>query len=431
MSRLLFLGILIYFVAIAGLATLTGSVLALVIPLLIMIGASLIFGPETPNLDIQRELSTDRIDEHGEFSVTLTVTNRGAPLELVTIQDAPPTKLDLLDGDIELLTSLKRGETAVLNYTLRGKRGRYDFGEVVIKATDFLRVFRREVSLQAPGHVELFVYPNVHRLERIPIRPRQTKAYAGPIPARLGGSGIDFFGVRHYQPGDALRHVNWRANARHPDTFFTNEFEQERVADVGIILDARQRSNIEVGDASLFEFTIEATASLANAFLTDGNRVAMLRYGDFLDWTVPGYGKMQQDRILKSLARAQTGDSQVFDQLENLPARLFPAKSQVVLVSPLVTDDTKFLPRLRARGYSVMVISPDPVSFEIGLLERSELLDTAVRIAQVERELLLRKLRQSGIQVLNWDVSIPFDRAMGAQANLLRPYGQRNVGIIS
>ena len=38
----------------AGLATLTGPILALVIPFLVMIGASLVYGPETPQLEAAR-----------------------------------------------------------------------------------------------------------------------------------------------------------------------------------------------------------------------------------------------------------------------------------------------------------------------------------------------------------------------------------------
>ncbi|MCP4356553.1 MAG: DUF58 domain-containing protein [Chloroflexi bacterium] len=433
MNRLLFLGLLIYLIALMGLASLNGGILALTIPLLLFVGASLLYGPEQPDISISRQLSTDRAKENALVQVTVTVKNEGGRLELAHIKDAPPRKLALIEGETDLLTTLNPGQTVTLEYTLQGQRGRYEFGNVHIRTADYFRLFKRDFSLEADSEasmVDLFIYPEVYRIQRIPIRPRQTKAYAGPIPARIGGTGTDFFGVRHYQPGDSLRHINWRANARHAGTFFTNEYEQERVADVGIILDARQRSNIQLGDESLFEHTIQAAATLASSFLGDGNRVALLRYGDFLDWTVPGYGRIQQERILQSLARAQTGDSLVFDQLENLPARLFPAKSQLVLVSPMVMDDAPFLPRLLARGYSLLVVSPNPVSFEAGLLQKNELVDTAVRIARIERALLINKLRQAGIQVFDWDVRIPFDRALGANMAYMRPVVHSSISIV-
>ncbi|MFQ5400336.1 MAG: DUF58 domain-containing protein [Anaerolineae bacterium] len=430
-NRLLLLGILIYAIVVLGMAALNGAVLALAIPLLVFLGAGLLYGPETPQFHITRSLSTDRAEPSAPVSVTLSITNEGNRIDLAHIVDNPPRQLEVVEGHTELLTALDPGETVELTYTLRGQRGRYDFDEVKIRVMDFLGLLRRDVSVPVPGQFEFFVYPEVRRVDRIPIRPRVTKAYAGHIPSRVSGSGVDFFGVRHYQQGDSLRHINWRANARHQGTFYSNEFEQERVADVGIILDARQRTYVQIGDQSLFEHAIAAAATLADSFLTDGNRVALLRYGDLLDWTVPGYGKFQRERILQALARAQMGDSLIFDRLEHLPTRLFPPKSQIVMVSPLASDDADLLPRLRARGYQVLIISPNPIAFEKALLERNELTAMAERIATVERELLFRKLRQAGIQVFDWHVDIPLNQALAASMAQLRPLLDRNIGIVT
>jgi hypothetical protein len=43
----------------------------------------------------------------------------------------------------------------------------------------------------------------------------------------------------------------------------------------------------------------------------------------------------------------------------------------------------------------------------------------AARIVRLEREVMLRSLRRLGIQVVNWDVSLPFEQA--ARASLYRP----------
>ena len=239
---------------------------------------------------------------------------------------------------------------------------------------------------------------------------------------------MEFFGVREYQLGDPRRWINWRVSARHPRALFTNEFEQERIADVGLILDARLRSDVRVRGDSLFEHAVRATASLAEAFLGDGNRVGLLVYGRFLNWTFPGYGKVQRERILQALARAQTGDSQIFDNLDYLPTRFFPAQSQLVLVSPLCRDDPPLLIRLRARGYQILVIRPDPVAFEVRALGPQPEVELAARIVGVERALLFRKLQQAGIQVVDWQVDQPFDRVVHASLGRV-PHWFRAVGM--
>jgi uncharacterized protein (DUF58 family) len=293
-----------------------------------------------------------------------------------------------------------------------GSRGSYDFQGVQVTASERLGLVQRCETLPAPAC--LSIMPNPLRLRRMAIHPSRTRGYAGPIPARQGGSGTDFFGVREYQLGDPRRSINWRVSARHPSTLFTNEFERERIADVGLILDARQRTEIRLRGDSLFEHAVRATASLAEAFLREGNRVGLLVYGELVDWTFPGYGKVQRERILRSLARAATGQSMVFEHLDFLPTRLFPAKSQIVLVSPLCQDDLPTLLRLRARGYQLLVIRPDPTAFELTTLKSQPGAEMAARILAVERTLMLLRMRQAGIQVVDWRVEEPFDQVMHA-----------------
>ena len=415
--RFRLLALLAWVLILGSLATLNGALLALALPLVAVLAAALLYGPARLQLQVTRTLSTDRTRRGMPVDVTLSLTNEGSRLEEVLLEDLVPGLLELVDGEPRMLTSLSSGETVELTYTVRGERGIFDFQAVRVTASDRFGLFRRRASLAAPGR--LFVIPEALRLRRVAIRPRRTLAYAGPVPARQGGSGVEFFGVREYRSGDPQRWINWRVSARHREALFTNEFEQERIADVGLILDARRRSDVRSDGASLFEHAIQATASLAEAFLSDGNRVGMLVYGGFLEWTFPGYGKVQKERILRALARAETGESMVFDRLDRLPTRYFPAQSQLVMVSPLWKDDLPTLGQLAAQGYRLLVVSPDPIAFERELIGPQPNVDLAARIAYLERWLLLNRLRHAGIRVLDWRVDRPFDQAAHASLGRL------------
>jgi uncharacterized protein (DUF58 family) len=426
MRRFLLLGGLVFVMLLAGLATLSSGLVLLSVPLVIYLAAALLYGPEELRLRATRTLSADRVHRGMPVMVKVSITNEGSRLEEVLVEDQVPPPLEPLVGEARVLTSLVPGQTIELEYTIIGQRGLHDFDTLRVTANDYLGLFRRQATISAPAH--LSVLPRALKLKRLMIRPRRTRGYAGPVPARLGGSGIDFFGVREYQLGDPQRWINWRVSARHAHALFTNEFEQERIADVGLILDARQRSDVRVGVDSLFEHSVRATAALAETFLSDGNRVGLLVYGRILDWTFPGYGKVQRERILRALARARTGESQVFDNLEYLPTKFFPAQSQIVLVSPLFPDDAPMLIRLRAQGYQVLVVRPDPISFELKGFEPSPTVELAERIARVERVLLLRKLQQAGIQVVDWQVDTAFDRVVHASLGRV-PHWFRAVGV--
>ena len=126
-----------------------------------------------------------------------------------------------------------------------------------------------------------------------------------------------------------------------------------------------------------------------------------------IEWTFPGYGKPQRARILAALAKADLGEHAVFKELEHLPTRLFPSESQIVLVSPLLRGDVPMLRYLRALGYHVLVISPDPIAFEKRFLPQDECTALAEGIARMERDATLSKLRRARVNVVEWDLTIP------------------------
>ena len=418
MQRFILLSTLVYGLLLAGLATLRGEFIALAIPFLVYLFFGFWHEPESPNLKIERQFSNDRAAPDSDVLVTLTIKNLGGDIEELLLEDKLSSHLSMRLGSPRHLLRLPRGSTHTVAYTIAGPRGAYSFDSVRIEATDSLGLIRRVQTIPARG--QLFVFPDVRRLKSVSIRPRRTRVYAGAIPARAGGSGTEFFGVRDYELGDPPRAINWHASARHLDNLYSNEFQQERVADVAIVLDARERANLFRDRRSIFEHSVTAAAALADAFIAQGNRVGLLVYGSYLSWTLPGYGKVQRERIMHSLAAANVGVSSVFAGLEHLSARMFPPESQIVLVSSLVNDDLNILVQLRARGYQVMVASPDPVKFERGFLLSSRDVDLAARVVRMERDLLIRRLERAGIQVIEWDLSRPLDQAVGPV--LMRPH---------
>jgi len=409
-NRFFFLSLVICGFFLLGLMLRRGDLVALGLPLLLYLLVGLWRAPDQLDLEVQRDLSAERVDAGVPVTVNVTVTNRGSSLDELFLEDKLAPELAVSLGSPRHLITLGRDESYRFSYSIAGPRGRYTFEALRAEAWDAFGLFQRRQSFAAAR--QLFVFPQVTRLKYVAIRPRRTRVYAGSIPARQGGAGVEFFGVRAYRTGDPPRSINWRASARHPGDLLANEYQQERVADVGVVLDGRVRTNSFGAGRSLFEHSVLAAAALSDAFLQQGNRVGLLVYGAYLEWSFPGYGKVQRERILHTLARAQVGASSVFAGLDHLSPRLFPAESQIVLISPLVAEDVRILVSLRARGHQVLVLSPDPVAFERRILEPDPHTDLAARLTRLERVLLVRRLQRAGIQVIEWDVAMPFDQAV-------------------
>ena len=407
MSRSLFLGFITYALLLAGVATVSGELIALALPFAVYLLVGYLFTPDELKLEATRHLSAERTSPQMNVVVTVTVTNRGSHLEEILLEDRVPAELMVRSGSSRHLVRLAKNDSYTFAYTVSGPRGGYGFEYVRAKVNDHLRVAGREIQIEARG--QLFVFPPVIRLQHVTIRPRRTRVYAGTIPARAGGSGTEFFGVREYQQGDSPRIINWRLSAHEENVLYANEFQQERVADVAIVLDGRLRTNEFARGHSLFEYSVQAAAALTDALLTQGNRVGLLVYAAYLRWSLPAYGKVQRERILHSLAHARPGGSDVFADFEHLPTRLFPPESQIILISPLHKDDFSPLLQLRARGYQILVISPNPVKFELSYLPKNRYVELAGRVISMERALLLKKMQRASVQVLDWNVSEPFD----------------------
>lgn len=419
--------LIIFLLLLVGFALVDGGVVLLALPFTLYLIFSLLSLPAPPNVEITRTLSETRIAAGSELTITLVITNQGQGIDELLIEDHLPPGLIVIDGQTRRLFTLPAGQRHSVTYTVRVPRGQYQFTQVTAVSRDPFDLRSRQLKVDVPGRLFAFLVPRVSSIKQIGIHPRRTRIYSGIIPTRVGGEGIDFFGVRPYRQGDAQRRINWRASARHTANLFTNEFEQERVADVGIILDARTASNVPQNNHSLLEHSIEAVTLMVDALIAQGNRVSLLIYGGGIDYTLPGYGKVQKERILQAISGAQLQSSQVFAELSNLPTQLFPAQSQIIFVSPLLPEDVAFLRRLRAFGYQVLLVSPNPITYEAQLLPESADVALAAQVAQLERELLQAELLQAGIFVLDWDVERPFDDIAHTQlqtSRLTRPVNE-------
>ena len=414
MHQILVLSLITFGLILSSAAFLNPDLSILSFPFFLYLFTGLLNNRTKPNITISRELSAERVVPGEEVRIFITIKNLGPRMDALLVYDLLPTQIKIVDGFNRQLINLSSNESFTWSYKIVGERGYYPFHEIFVETRSFLGLIPHCHKIPTDG--ELIILPRIRNIPQIPIRPPWTRVYSGEIPSRSGGHGTDFFGIRQYQPGDSPNWINWRASARHQSELFSNEFEQDKVSDVGIILDGREKVNLISSGLSIYEYSIEAAATLSAAFVNQGDRVGLLKYGEFLDWILPGYGKHQLEKILRALSKAKTGHSLIFSYLEYIPTQLFPPKSQIVLISPLAQNDLNILLQIRARGYQLLIISPNPITFEKQSLPQNDHTDLSARILQLERKLLIERLLQGGVQVLDWNISDPFQQVI----NLLR-----------
>lgn len=365
-----------------------------------------------PVLNIQRTLSRHRMIEGENVEITVDVTSAFGTTgrHFISVIDRLPKNATLIDGENQFLGPFVQGQSTQFSYRILLPRGKHVFAESVVTAWSRWGLASK---IESVSHESMIIaHPRIAPVGAVTIHPRRTRAFAGPVKANQGGQGLDFFGCRSYVPGDDIRRINWRAYARQ-DTLIVNEYELERLADVNVIVDARLRAHCQLGNETTFDHSIRAAGSLASHFLRVGNIVGLLVYGDLVHWVFPGVGKRQERKILDALSSSYAADKEVFEDLRNVPTRLFPAQSQLVFVSPLKNeDDVEVIALLIDQGYSIILVCPHATTWEKKQIGSSPSAQMASRMATLRRSLFLDSLVRTGTRIVNWDVADPLALAL-------------------
>jgi uncharacterized protein (DUF58 family) len=423
-NKTLVVGLTIFGLLIVALIARNGDVAWMMLPFLTYLGLGLLQTPPVEKLRFNsgRNLEQRRLNSTSFIDVSLSIQNQSDETVHLSIHETMQAGMKLIEGELDRRAALNPGESTELKYTFTAAWGNFSWESIRTVVSDPLGLIETELLLPAGATIQ--VTPQIKKFKAIPFRPHSTLHSPGSIPARLGGSGTDFFGVREYHTGDSLRRLDWRLNARHPRKFFTKEFEQEEIAEIGLILDARRATNQQIGEESLFEFGVGATASLAEMFLHQGHRVSLLVFGETMQNAFPGYGKVQLHRIMGCLAKAKVGtENRAALNLGFLPIRMFPSHALIIIISSLTSSDWSSFLRLRAFGYQTLLISPDPLHFANPILKNDPTSRLAIRATSLKRRLMLRDIAQLKIPVIDWQVSQPlFPLVRNA---LARSRGQR------
>jgi uncharacterized protein (DUF58 family) len=407
MNKALILLLIIFSLLLTALVTYNADLIWMALLCLVYLGTGFLQSPSTREIRLSatRSVEKDTTNALATIEVSVVITNQGTAFVRLCLSDPLQSGMSIKNGQNKQSAILQAGEDAVFKYTFQSERGSFAWKTIRAKISDPFGLIETELDL--PAEAKIQVHPEFNKFRPFPLRPQRTLHSAGSIPARLGGSGTDFWGVREYYPGDPLRRLDWRLTARHPHKFFTKEFEQEEIADIGLILDARQNTNLPIGEDSLFEHAARATASLAEVFLRQGNRVSLLVYQRHVASVFPGYGKLQLNRVLHTLAQITPESDDSFNSLQFLPIRMFSSHSLIVIISPLMSGDWQFFRRLRAYGYQVLLISPDPLDYAQHILPTDLDSRLATRLTRLERQIEIKQITQLWIPVIDWQVSQP------------------------
>lgn len=396
-----------------GLILQNQPLMILILPLLGLFFLSNLYpSASTEDVRITRDLSPRTSIGKEGIQVQLRITNLGdRRVEGLEVHDEVPEDTKIEKGLNHFLLYLDPGETETLTYRLLcEKRGHYRVGPTQMKLTDSLGLHLTEALVEETSAFSIL--PEVERIGVTELKPRRTGVWPGTIPSKRSGEGIEFYGLRYYLPGDEPRRINWKASAR-LSTLVANEFETQKVTDVALIVEAGTIFGDSPAGQIVVENEIKAAASLASHLLGRGNRVGLIAYGQTRTWVPLDFGKRHLLRIMNHLTGVKAGRTVLsVDYVVNLLAPLlFAPRSQVILISPLLTPEIKMtVQSLAMMGYKTLVISPFPRS-EQALGNGDEAAEIALRILAIERENAILELSRI-TKVVDWNPLLPLSATL-------------------
>jgi len=222
--------------------------------------------------------------------------------------------------------------------------------------------------------------------------------------SRRTGEGGELSGVRRFSPGDRLRRIDWRVTLRSRELHIAPTLS-DRDAEVVILLDVLNevgQSGGVHGAASVLDTTVRAGAAIAEHYLHQGDRVAMLEYSGHPRHLRPASGKRHFQTILEWLldtrAVAGSGDPPSF----GIDPHLIGGSAMVVVLTPLLAvQSVEMIARLARAGRSVVAVDT------LGALAARRIVSSkwtpiAVRLWRLERENTIGALREVGVPVVAW-----------------------------
>ncbi|UKJ64791.1 DUF58 domain-containing protein [Cellulosimicrobium cellulans] len=292
--------------------------------------------------------------------------------------------------------------------------------------TDTLRVdyaaygpdgVEEQVARVARGPRRL-VLPRPTPLGRLPVSSR-LRGLSGPHTSRHPGDGTELRDVDAFRPGDRLRRIDWRATARRSptlDTLYVRRTFGTAEATVVLVVDSRDDVAPDLttwsgvgaqrpDEATSLDLARHAAASVAQAVLAGGDRVALDDLGRLARPVRPGGGRRHVRRILHGLALARpVGDPSA----RHRPPQV-PAGAAVYLFSTLLDDEPSHLARQwHDAGHVVVVVDVLP---PVSVAEVDDHVATAWAVTRHERADRVHDLSERGIVVARW-----YDGTPGADA---------------
>lgn len=318
----------------------------------------------------QRLLSERRVFPEEYIELKLRLVNRKLlPLPWIQVDDEIPVgfapDVSLAPGNRPGFGFLSKA-AALLWYTgvswryrlYCNKRGYYTLGPIMVTSGDIFGFYPRSITEPLIDHI--IVYPRIFPMAQLGI-PSLYPLGETRAERRIFEDPTRTIGVRDYSPHDSLRHIHWKATARHQN-LQVKVFEPTTTLKVALFLAIDSFEHDGLYNEEDFELGISTAASIANYITEQGSPVGLFVNTRLADSgqsvrMPPGSGTNQLVSILEALAKVTPYSSGSFEEFLQSQRRGLPWGTTLIFILCRPSESlTGLLTNLRESGHKLLVL---------------------------------------------------------------------------
>ena len=287
---------------------------------------------------IEREME-ERFAMGAENEVTIRIANRSRRKVTFIVKDEYPPQMELVTPREAQLT-VPAGRSRAWRYSLLPTaRGKYEFGNTVLRFRTRLGLLWRQLTY--PTTSEVKVYPDIREARKHEIYAhRNRRPEPGLRRMRIRGQGREFESLREFVIGDEIRHISWAATARR-GKLITRQYTIERSQNIVVLLDTGRLMTARIGKLTKLDHAVNATLSIGYVAAAGGDNVGLVAFSRrVVSYLPPRRGHDQINRLMESLYSLEP---QMIEPSYKRAFNFFSAnchkRSLVVILTDLVDRD--------------------------------------------------------------------------------------------
>jgi uncharacterized protein (DUF58 family) len=290
------------------------------------------------SVSITREFG-GRFAVGAKTEIRINVQNAQPHAISLVIKDEYPARMKLSDLR-EGAMRIEAQTSAALIYGLTPpKRGRFEFGQIVVRFLSEWNLVWVETRVGEPVSVK--VYPNMRRAREAELKALGARSLvASHRKTSWRGEGREFESLRDYVRGDELRHISWTATARR-GKLTTRQYQIERDQTILIAIDGGRLMTARIDQETKLDSAVHAALALMSAAARAGDNAGLLVFGRRIkSYLPPNRGRDHMDAALEALYAVEPDmiEPSYSHALEFIAAHS-KRRSLVVLLTDLVDEE--------------------------------------------------------------------------------------------